>query len=326
MTAAALTVERLTVSYPLAVGRFNAVDGVSFSVRPGETFGLVGESGSGKTTTAMAILRLLRPPARIDGGSVRLNGTDLLTASEHALRRIRWQQLSLVPQGAMNSLNPVMRIGQQLGDVIVTHEGRRAARSMRARLEKLLATVGLPSRVTGMYPHELSGGMKQRVCIAMAVALEPRLIIADEPTSALDVVVQRVVAQTLLEVQDRLSAGLILIGHDMGLQAQMVDRLAVMYRGRLVEQGPVREMFRAPVHPYTRLLIASVPSIKKVKATVADRDALAKVARGASGCALGADCGRRSATNEEGVPFMHDIGPDHLVTCGVVELAEEAVG
>jgi peptide/nickel transport system ATP-binding protein len=325
MTAPALSVDRLTVSYPLVSGRFNAVDGISFTVRPGETFGLVGESGSGKTTTAMAILRLLRPPARISG-SVRLDGSDLMTVSERELRRIRWKQLSLVPQGAMSSLNPVMRIGQQLGDVIITHEGRKAARSMQARLEALLDTVGLPARVTRTYPHELSGGMKQRVCIAMAVALKPRLIIADEPTSALDVVVQRVVAQTLLEVQERLSAGLILIGHDMGLQAQMVDRLAVMYRGRIVEQGPVREIFKSPIHPYTRLLIASVPSIKAVKSTVADRDALAAVARGASGCALGAECDRRSATDEQGVPFVHEVGPDHLVACGAVQLAAEVVG
>lgn len=323
MRPAVLECRDLRVSYPLAGGRFNAVEGATFSVRAGETFGLVGESGSGKTTTAMAILRLLRPPARIDGGSVLLEGTDLLSLDERRLRRLRWARMSLVPQGAMNSLNPVLRVEDQIADAIEAHEGRRPPRELRARIVELLGTVGLPPRVLRMYPHELSGGMKQRVCIALAVALEPRLVIADEPTSALDVVVQRVVAQTLAEVQDRLGAAMVLIGHDMGLQAQLVDRLAVMHRGRLVEQGPVRDIFHRAVHPYTRLLIAAVPSIRERKETVRDRAALEAAARGGRGCPLGAACDTQPAAGG-GSTIMHEVSPEHLVLCGASTVPQEA--
>ena len=258
-----LQVENLSVSYATPKGRTMAVRGISFFVRPGETFGLVGESGSGKTTTAMAILRLIRPPARVEQGQINLENVDLMSCSEQELRRLRWRRFSLIPQGAMNSLNPVMRVKDQIADAITTHEGRQPGKDLRERIINLLQTVGLQPKVYNLYPHELSGGMKQRVCIAMAIALSPSLIIADEPTSALDVVVQRLVAETLQDVQRRLNASLILIGHDMGLQAQMADRVGVMYAGRLVEVGPVRAIFKNPIHPYTQLLIASIPSIKK---------------------------------------------------------------
>jgi peptide/nickel transport system ATP-binding protein len=257
-----LEVENLTVSYPGRDSRFLGADSVSFSVLAGETFGLVGESGSGKTTTAMAILQLMRPPARVDSGRVLLDGIDLRALKGEELRRLRWSRLSFVPQGAMNALNPMMSIEHQLGDAITSHEGRQSRRHLRPRLQELLDAVGLPERVMHMHPHELSGGMKQRVCIAMAVALAPQLVIADEPTSALDVIVQRVVAETLREVQQRIGAAVILISHDMGLQAQLVDRLAVMQRGRIVELGSVRDVFHHPQHPYTELLISSIPSVK----------------------------------------------------------------
>jgi ABC-type glutathione transport system ATPase component len=260
--AALLEVENLTVSYPRRDGRFLAADSVSFSVQPGETFGLVGESGSGKTTTAMAILQLLKPPARVESGRVILDGVDLCDLRGERLRRVRWSRLSFVPQGAMNALNPMMQVGDQLRDAITSHEGRQSRRQLRPRLHELLDAVGLPAEALHMYPHELSGGMKQRVCIAMAVALAPQLVIADEPTSALDVVVQRVIAETLREVQLRIGAAVVLISHDMGLQAQLVDRLAVMQRGRIVELGSVRDVFHKPQHPYTELLISSIPSLK----------------------------------------------------------------
>ena len=266
MSDITLSVKNLSVSYATPRGRFQAVRDVSFSIRAGETFGLVGESGSGKTTTAMSILRLIRLPARIEGGQILLEGTDLLRTSGETLRRMRWSKISLIPQGAMNSLNPVMRVKDQIADVIVTHEGQQPATPLQERIVHLLETVGLPERTYSLYPHELSGGMKQRVCIAMAIALNPKMIIADEPTSALDVVVQRLVAETLKDVQKRMSAAMILIGHDMGLQAQVADRIGVMYAGRLVEVGPVRAIFKNPCHPYTQLLIASIPSIKKKQA------------------------------------------------------------
>jgi peptide/nickel transport system ATP-binding protein len=210
-------------------------------------------------------LQLVTRPGRIVGGEVKLEGRDLLKLNEKALRAIRWSKLALIPQGAMNSLNPTMRVNSQIADVIVAHEGRQEAAKLRKRVHELLTMVGLPGRVYDLYPHELSGGMKQRVCIAMAIALNPAVIIADESTSALDVVVQRIVAQTMLKVKQMLGVSMIMIGHDMGLMAQMVDRIAVMYAGKIVEISPVRSLFSMPKHPYSQLLIDSVPSLKERK-------------------------------------------------------------
>jgi oligopeptide/dipeptide ABC transporter ATP-binding protein len=260
-----LDVRNLKVYYSTPTGNVRAVDDVSFKVYKGEILGLVGESGCGKTTTAMAILRMVQPPGGIVGGQIMLDGIDLVPLGDAALRDVRWNTLALVPQGAMNSLNPVMRISAQIKEVIETHEGNQDKQKVKERILNLFTLVGLPSRIYDMYPHELSGGMKQRVCIAMAIALHPSLIIADEPTSALDVVVQRVVGQTLLDVKKRLGVSMIMIGHDMGLQAQLVDRLAVMYAGHMVEISPVETIFGEPLHPYTQMLIESIPSIKERK-------------------------------------------------------------
>jgi len=298
-----LEVEHLTVSYASTTGRRVAVDDLSLGVRPGEIFGLVGESGSGKSSTAFAILGLIKPPGRVEGGSIRLEGTELVGLSPKAWRPMRWRRLSLIPQGAMNALNPVMRVEDQIRDAIEAHEGRQRDAEVRARIAELLRSVDLPERVMLAYPHELSGGMKQRVCIAMAIALGPALIIADEPTSALDVVVQRAVAETLRDVQARLGASVILIGHDLGLQAQLVDRLGVMYRGRLVEVGPAREMFHHPAHPYTELLIRSVPSIRGT----ADAESLLGAAERARALSAAADELARS-----GIPPLRAVGPDHM--------------
>jgi peptide/nickel transport system ATP-binding protein len=260
-SATVLAVEGVSVSYPDGQGgRRVVVDDVSFDLRRGEMLGLAGESGSGKSTTAMAVLGLIREPGRMESGSVRLDGTDLRALSREALRRERWQSISLVPQGAMSALNPVMRVGAQIADVIEVHEHARAGSQ---RIADLLASVGLPARVAAMYPHELSGGMKQRACIAMAIVLDPKVMIADEPTSALDVIVQREVAETLKAVQARLGMAVVMIGHDMALQAQLVDRVGVMCQGRLVEIGPVRSIFRTPAHPYTKLLLQAVPSLRE---------------------------------------------------------------
>ena len=238
-----LQVKGLRVHYATPTGDVIACNGVNFTVRRGETLGLVGESGCGKTTAAMATLRLVQPPGRIVAGQVMLNGVDMVALSARELREMRWREIALIPQGAMNSLNPVMQIHEQLGDGILAHERVASGRVLKERILELLSLVGLPARVYGLYAHELSGGMKQRVCIAMAIALNPPLIIADEPTSALDVVVQRVVAQTLLDVKRRLNVAMILIGHDMGLQAQLVDRIAVMYAGNIAEIAPVKAAF-----------------------------------------------------------------------------------
>lgn len=257
MSGAALEIQGLRVSFDHPLGLVRAVDDVSFTLRPNERFGLVGESGSGKSTMALAIMRMIRPPGHIDGGHVILGNINLSTLAGDAMRRTRLAGIALVPQGSMNALNPVMRVGAQVTDAMRDHgvsEGEGA-------IDRLMARVGLPAGTTEKYPHELSGGMKQRVCIAIAICLRPTVIIADEPTSALDVVVQRQVMRTLADVQQDLHAAILLIGHDMGLMAQFVDRLGVMYAGRLVEIAPIAEIVRKPRHPYTEMLIASLPSM-----------------------------------------------------------------
>jgi peptide/nickel transport system ATP-binding protein len=256
-------VRDLTVSYDTPLGAVRAADRISFGLRAGERLGFAGESGSGKSTIALAILRMIQPPGRIDGGEIRLDGVDLLSLSDEAMRRIRLARVALIPQGSMNALNPVMRIKDQIIDALSDHEMRMSTRERDARVRELLESVGLRSEVGEMFPHELSGGMKQRACIAIAISLRPRVIIADEPTSALDVVVQKQVMETLARVQRALDASVILVGHDMGLMAQFVDRLGIMYAGRLIEVAPVREILTRPLHPYTRMLIASLPSLEQ---------------------------------------------------------------
>jgi peptide/nickel transport system ATP-binding protein len=256
---AILEIDRLDVSYVERHHRVDAVVGMEFAIHPGQRLGLVGESGSGKTTLALAVMGLLRPPGRVVGGAIRLEGNDIVGLDARAHAKLRLARIGYVPQGAMNALNPVLRMHQSIAHAIRAHGG--ATDGLRARIIALLGEVGLPPEVADRYPHELSGGMKQRVCIAIAISLSPALIIADEPTSALDVVTQRQVMQTLRRVQQRRNSALLLIGHDMGLMAQSVDAVVVMRDGRLVERGEVRQMFRDPVQPYTQELIRSVPVI-----------------------------------------------------------------
>ena len=259
----ALRVENLRVAYHTSRGPVRAVEGVGFQLRAGERLGLVGESGSGKSTTAMALMRLIRPPGRIEAGRVELDELDLLALSEEKMRGVRFSRISLIPQGVMNSLNPVMRVGAQIADTIEAHEERPGREALQERVKSLLALVELDPATARMYPHELSGGMKQRIGMAIAVALRPEVIIADEPTSALDVVVQKRVMDTLFRVQEELDAAVILVGHDMGLMAQCVDRIGVMYAGRLAELGPVHSLLEEPLHPYTRMLVESLPSLER---------------------------------------------------------------
>ncbi len=312
---ATLTVNGLKVYYHTPTGDVRAVDDVTFEVRKGEIVGLVGESGCGKTTTAMAILRLVQSPGRIVAGSVELDGIDLTKLEGAELRDVRWTKVALIPQGAMNSLNPVMLISSQIKDVIRTHEERGSSSELRDRIGNLFALVGLPSRVYNMYPHELSGGMKQRACIAMAIALNPQLIIADEPTSALDVVVQRVVGQTLLDVKERLGVSMIVIGHDMGLMAQLVDRLAVMYAGRMVEIAPVKSMYAEPLHPYSQLLIESIPSIKERKPLKLTEGLTHDLRTPPSGCIFQMRCPHVMDLCREEDPPLRELRQDHRTAC-----------
>ena len=259
---AILSIRDLHVDYSAAGRTIQAARGVNLDIWRGERFGIAGESGSGKTTLVNAILRLLPDTARISRGRIAFNGIELTRMDDRSLNTLRWTRIALIPQGSMSALNPVMKIGPQIADVILTHESQRYGKAVRARIENTLESVGLDRRVLNLYPHELSGGMKQRVCIAMAITLEPELIIADEPTSSLDVIVQRQVAQTLIEVQERLGASIILIGHDMALLAQMAHRIAIMNEGELVELNDVRAIYHQPRHAYTRMLINSLPSME----------------------------------------------------------------
>ena len=245
-----LRVEDLQVVYRTAAGDVPAVDRVSFSLQPGQRLGLIGESGSGKTTMATALMRLTRPPGRIVGGRVLLGDTDLLPSTTRQLRQVRLRDIALVPQGAMNSLNPVMRVEDQIIDAIVAHEGKQSAQGARRPRHRAARSASACRRRSPVaIPHELSGGMKQRAVMAISTALDPKVIVADEPTSALDVVVQRQVMQTLGRLQEGIGSAVVLIGHDMGLIAQFADLIGVMYAGRLVEIGPVDDILAEPAPP-----------------------------------------------------------------------------
>lgn len=256
-----LTLRDLSIEFPTSKGVVKAVKNLSLDIHKGRRVGFIGESGSGKTTTALAVMQLLAEPGRVAEGEIDLGGTDILSLDEEQIRQTRLSRVAYIPQGAMNSLNPVMRVEPQMWDGIIAHEGHTDRATLKRRSDEALQSVGLPVHTGQLFPHELSGGMKQRVCIAMGIILNPELIIADEPTSALDVVTQRQVMQTLKDIQRQIGSGLMLIGHDMGLMAQTVDELAVLKDGELVEHGTVQQILEAPKHPYTKDLISSVPLV-----------------------------------------------------------------
>jgi len=285
-----LRVQNLEVTYFTDAGRAKALDDLSFSLKAGEKLGIVGESGSGKSTLALAMMRMIKAPGRIEGGQVMVGDTDLMALSDEEMRQSRLQRIAYIPQGAMNSLNPVMRIGAQMLDAVKSHVEGVSKAEMVERCLAALESVDLGRGVYQMFPHELSGGMKQRVCIAIGILLQPQVIIADEPTSALDVVTQRQVMETIDRVRTKINAAVILIGHDMGLMAQFVDRVAVMYAGRLVEVASVREMFTDPQQPYSRALIDCLPNLK-VKGVFQGIPGLApSLLRLPSGCAFHPRC------------------------------------
>jgi peptide/nickel transport system ATP-binding protein len=312
-----LEVSHLTVEFPLQRGIARAVNDVSFTLRPGERLGLVGESGSGKTTTALAIMRLLARPGHIAGGDILLGGKNLAAASDEEMREARFSRVSLVPQGAMNSLNPVMRIGPQFFDLLEAHGAWTGRTAARGAVGKLLERVELDPGVADLYPHQLSGGMKQRVCIAMAIALEPSVIIADEPTSALDVIVQKQVLKTLISAQKQLDASVILVGHDMAIMSQFAHTIGVMYAGRLVEYGPVREVFGNPQHPYTRMLIASLPSFSRRQGFVTIRGVAPSLLDPPPGCPFHVRCPFAMPVCSEAFPAERNTA-GHRTSCYLV--------
>ncbi len=317
-----LAVDDLRVYYATPQGDVKACDGVGFELREGEILGLVGESGSGKSTATSGVLRTIGSPGRIVSGRVVLDGRDILALSDEEMRRLRWQELALIPQGAMNSLNPTMTISAQIADVIETHEGRQDPGDLEQRILSLFRNVGLPGRSYGMYPHELSGGMKQRACIAMSIALNPKVIVADEATSALDVVVQRVVAQTMLKIKNELNVSFIMIGHDMGLMAQVVDRLGVMYGGQLLEIADVRQMFASPAHPYSEILIESVPTLTERKPMHVHEGITHDPRNPPSGCIFRLRCPHAMAVCAEQRPPLTEVRSGQTVACHLWEKGE----
>jgi oligopeptide/dipeptide ABC transporter ATP-binding protein len=269
MTAPLLDVRDLRVEFRLAHGSLRAVDGVSFSVAPGETLGIVGESGSGKTMTLRALVRLLPRTARVIGGSVSFDGNDLVALDEERLREIRGRSIAMVFQEPMSALNPVMKVGDQIaeGPLVRLGLGRRAALE---RALELMRLVGIPdpARRVDAYPFELSGGLRQRVMIAIALSGEPRLLLCDEPTTALDVTIQNQILSLLSSLRARLGLSVIFVSHDLAVIAQTCQQVAVMYAGQVVEQGPIEEVFREPRHPYTLSLLRSVPQVEVVRGTL----------------------------------------------------------
>lgn len=256
-----LTVEGLTMHYSTKEGPVQAVEDVSFQLRPGETLGIVGESGCGKTSLANALLRLLPDNAQIVEGHVYFKGQDLLTLGEKEIRQHRWKGISMIFQAAMNCLNPVYRVGDQIIEAILAHDSMSPEAAMR-RVRDLFRLVGLEEELIGRYPHEYSGGMKQRAVIAMALACEPDVVIADEPTTALDVLVQDKILRELRDIQRQLDMSMIYISHDIAAVAEMSHRIAVMYAGKIVEVGQTSQILQGPLHPYTRALMSSFPSLK----------------------------------------------------------------
>ena len=318
-TEKTLQVKDLKVYYDTPTGYVKAVDGVSFDVYKGECLGVVGESGCGKSTAAYGILRLVQHPGKIVGGKIDVDGITVSQLNEEEFRKIRATKLSLIPQGAMNSLNPTMNIGAQIKDLIVTHEKLLNSTDLSHRIDGLLRKVGLPLRVVKMFPHELSGGMKQRVCIAIGIALNPSLVIADESTSALDVVVQRIVAQTLKNVQREMGVSMIMIGHDMGLMAQMVDRIAVMYAGNIVEISPIKEFFSNPRHPYSKVLIDSIPSLKERKPLKLVEGITHDPRNPPPGCIYQLRCPLANETCRSKSPSWRNLKEGHQVACHLIE-------
>ena len=262
MSGALLEIEDLTVSFPGPQGRLRVLEEVSLSIGRGEILGLVGESGSGKSVTALAAMRLLATTARVEAGSVRLDGRDLADLSKTELLRLRGAEIAMIFQEPMTSLNPLFRAGFQIGEALETHLGMSRS-AARQRAIELMQAVGIsaPERRVDDYPHQLSGGMRQRIMIAMAMACSPKLLIADEPTTALDVTIQAQILALVRRLRDDTGMGVLLITHDLGVVAGMAGRVVVMYAGLVMEEAPVRMLFAAPLHPYTRLLLKSIPRI-----------------------------------------------------------------
>ncbi|WP_030868380.1 ABC transporter ATP-binding protein [Streptomyces sp. NRRL F-2747] len=313
-----LEVRDLHVEFRTRDGVAKAVNGVNYSVDEGETLAVLGESGSGKSVTAQAVMGILDvPPGRIAGGEILFKGKDLLKMKEEERRRIRGADMAMIFQDALSSLNPVLSVGAQLGEMYEVHRGM-SRKDAKARAVELMDRVKIPAarERVGDYPHQFSGGMRQRIMIAMALALEPSLIIADEPTTALDVTVQAQVMDLLAELQRELNMGLILITHDLGVVADVADKIAVMYAGRIVEAAPVHEIYAAPAHPYTRGLLDSIPRLdQKGQELYAIKGLPPNLLAIPSGCAFNPRCPMAQAVCRTDVPPLAQVGQGRASAC-----------
>jgi oligopeptide/dipeptide ABC transporter ATP-binding protein len=311
-----LSVEGLTTVFDLPSGAIPAVDDVSFEIRRGETLGLVGESGSGKSVTAFSIMRLVQPPGRTRSGRIGFLGRDLLQLTEREMCAVRGAEISLIFQEPMTALNPVFTIGDQLREaLLVHHKGTR--RDAKSKAIELLEAVRMPEAASRVddYPHQLSGGMRQRVLIAMAIACRPALVIADEPTTALDVTIQAQILDLLREMKKEFDLSLLLITHDLGVIAETADHVAVMYAGRIVEYGPVREVLRQPMHPYTRGLLASLPTSRPGSRLSAIEGAVPNLGALPPGCAFNPRCPDRFDRCTTAPPDDYAVGPGRTAKC-----------
>ena len=318
-----LDVRNLTVDLPTAAGWIRPVNEVSLQLAPAESLGLVGESGSGKTMLALALMGLLPPGARVAGSAVlkrgETNASNLTQLNEKAWRAVRGREIAMVFQEPMTSLNPVMRIGAQIAEAIRAHEPSLGKSQMRNRVLEALrhASVPEPEVRAEQFPHQLSGGLRQRAMIAMALAAGPKLLIADEPTTALDVTVQKQILDLLDRLRCELKLGLVFITHDLGVVAQVADRVAVMYAGRIVEEGPAAEVLRAPRHPYTQGLLAASPSLEKRKLTPIPGTVPQLIAL-PPGCAFEPRCGLRRSECTAAVPELRSASANHAARCVLV--------
>jgi len=323
-TPALLDVRRLTTVFDVAGRALPAVDDVSFEVRKGETLGLVGESGSGKSMTALSILRLVQPPGRIAGGRVLFEGRDLMTLAEREMRRVRGAGIALIFQEPMTALNPVFTVGDQIAEAMIVH-GLETRVGARRRAVELLGAVRVadPERAASSYPHQLSGGMRQRVLVAMALSCHPSLVIADEPTTALDVTIQAQILDLLREMRQKFDLSMLLVSHDLGIIAGTADRIAVMYAGRLVEQGPVRSVFASPAHPYTKALLLSIPRGDGGRRLTAIEGAVPAISELPPGCAFAPRCPDQIPQCRAERPPETSAGPGRVVRCHVHGRAAE---
>ena len=310
-----LEVKNLNMSYKTIDGEVEAVKDVSFTVKEGESFGIVGESGCGKTSVAMSLLQLQADNGKITNGEIIFDGRNIVGLNESELREVRWSGISIVFQGAMNSWNPVVKIGEQIREAIREHYPDKTKEENTDKINELFNIVGLDSSIADRYPHELSGGMKQRAVIALALSCDPKLIIADEPTTALDVVIQDQILNEIRKVQDILGLSLIYISHDIAVIAEMTDNMAVMYAGRIVEKGPTKEVFENPRHSYTQSLLASTPSVvgDKIKLKSLDGEPPSLINE-QIGCSFAPRCpNKNTSCNPNHNMELVEVASDHYV-------------